>query len=195
MDITPPLKINNRTISRFEHIIDFFNKEIRFENDELYQLLDSKISGLNMEMENPEKFDKNKRLSKIYVNTSKVSKAITKIFSMIVKHKEESRKYTIESTTDDEYITLKIAHINSFTLEGTDLINASKGGNLEGLISELINVCDFSIETKMQHNGKSLRYNYLYQERNVKNISEVKYKELNYNVTGFTFVLKFLLPK
>jgi hypothetical protein len=81
MDIIPPLKINNRTISRFEHIIDFFNKEIRFENDELYQLLDSKISGLNMEMENPEKFDKNKRLSKIYVNTSKVSKAITKIFS------------------------------------------------------------------------------------------------------------------
>ena len=195
MDIIPPLRINNRTISRFEHIIDFFNKEIRFENDELYQLLDSKIRGINMEMENPEKFDKNKKLSKIYVNTSKVSKAITKIFSMIVKCKEESRKYTIESTTDDEYITLKIAHINSFTLEGTDLINASKGGNLEGLISELINVCDFSIETKMQHNGKSLRYDYLYQERNVKDILEVKHEELNYNVNGFTFVLKFLLPK
>ena len=76
-----------------------------------------------------------------------------------------------------------------------DLINASKGGNLEGLISELINVCDFSIETKMQHNGKSLRYYYLYQERNVKNILDVKHEELNYNVNGFTFVLKFLLPK
>lgn len=183
------LKPNGKSIKFFEDFIELFNCEIRFNDSELKVLL-QKMSKELLPEHSVDLSNVPDILPKFYVSTRKVRKALKKILHMI-SVRTVSREVVVSCETLDEYVQLRITHLNSFPSEHADLISGGIKGSIASIVKELKHVCDFSIVTNYFDSEKRERFDYLYENM----IDDYARRTLvQEEVNGFSFILTFLLP-
>ena len=202
MKIPPQFKPNIRGVNTFEALVGHFNREIRYERSSLK----NEINTLGKEIFKQHNFENQiDQVGKFYVHTWKVKNAIKKIFQMIEWRTENKEVKIYNSFNEDNTVMfLNIIHLNSFSPDRpNDPSMNARNGDLAGLVKNIKNVCDFSIESLFKCIDGSDDYhpysiNYLYDgvtpddsggpKINIESIGKDK-------ISGFNYKLGFHLLK
>ena len=202
MKIPAQFKPNIRGVQTFEALVGEFNREIRYERS----TLKNEINSLGKEIFKQHNFENQiGQVGKFYIHTWKVKNAIKKIFQMIEWRTENKEVKIYQSFNEDNTIMfLNIIHLNSFSPDRpNDVSMNALNGDLAGLVKNLKNVCDFSIESRFKCIDGSddyhpYRINYLYEgvtsnesDGPTINIMPIGNDEIN----GFNYRLGFHLLK
>ena len=201
MDVPRSLK-PPRGVNTFEDVVREFNKEIRYERNNLSM----EIDRLGVDILKQHSLVNNlERVPKLYVHTWKVQNAIKRIFRMIHWRTENNNVEVFNSFNEDRTtMFLRILHVNSQSPSApNDSAIDGSNGDLREVIESLKNVCDFSIEGNFVDPTdtayKPYRINYLYPgvdpEKNGGTKIDVERLDKKANIKGFTYVLKFYLYK
>ena len=150
-----------------EALIGKINKEIRYERSSLK----NEINSLGKEIFKQHNFENQiEQIGKFYVHNWKVKNAIKIIFKMIEWRTENKEVKIYKSFNEDNTVMfLNIIHLNSFSPDRpNDASMDALNGDLAGLVKNLKNVCDFSIESRFKciHGSdhyNPYRINYLYE--------------------------------
>jgi hypothetical protein len=202
MKIPSEFKPNIRGVQTFEALVGEFNKEIRYERSSLK----NEINSLGKEIFKQHNFENQiDQVGKFYVHTWKVKNAIKKIFQMIEWRTENKEVKIYKSFNEDNTVMfLNITHLNSFSPNRPDDVSMNAlNGDLAGLVKNLKNVCDFSIESRFKcidgsDNYHPYRINYLYEgvTSNESDGPTIKIESnVNIKINGFNYRLGFHLLK
>ncbi|MBP3193999.1 hypothetical protein [Natronogracilivirga saccharolytica] len=180
--------------SNFGDVINHFKNEIevREEGNQLRKLVIDELkraSLLSPSSEFNRPILQNLESKTFYTDVQWFRSAIALIFKEIKKRRdelEECKDITIEALEDKESVVLKIVHYNSFSEGNSIKVNnklTSIGGDFDSIKDKLMNLCDWSIETKFKEGF--FRLNYLCSN------SDIPFKEEIDGCKGFTHILKF----
>jgi hypothetical protein len=191
-----------RGVRTFEDVVREFNKEIRYERN----TLSLEINQLGQEVFKQHNLtNKIEGITKLYVHTWKVRKALHRIFGMIHWRTENNEVLVTNQYNEDRSMMwLKITHVDSKSPSApNDSALSGSYGDLREIIMWLRNVCDFSIEGKFMdpkiNDYKPYRISYLYPDMTFNSgdvgIAKIDSLENEQVVKGFTYVLGFYLFK
>jgi hypothetical protein len=187
-EFRPAKKVDDVRVLKFNHLIEFFKKEIEFRRtdfrDELQKIIANKTDW-NFRFTNIESAD-------FYTYTTKVLSAIKRMISNLDRNFKECE---FEITDEKEYYLFRFTQIGSFSnvalsdLRKMDV--ASKKGDFFSIYKELFGFCDWSVVNKFK-NGEYISISYLGKGAKVEpKILEKSSLEECDAPNGFTHYLKF----
>lgn len=197
-NLKPKKRINEKTISTFENVVNVFKNEIEFRDNYLYEEIEKKRNMIIPDFK-VESFESLKGIQ-FYTYTRGVIIAIGRIFEMFKKN-EISKKITINHKLEDNIFTLTITQIGSFPTKKIDLYNLKNfiGGDTNDIIKNVFSLSDYSIISKFKTSKdeeivgelKILSQETKYNLKSL--ITDPKFSKIEDNVEGFTHQFKFYL--
>ncbi len=176
-------EVDNKTITTFGEIINLFKREIEIRNEN--NMLESIFLEYQKKLGRKFSVDLIKLKGRtFYTDVEKFQESVGRIFEEI-KKRNDAHKIRIEVVEPNaEFIELKITQLNSFANRSAkEMLEEVDDGDFKILKENLINLCDWSIESSYEK--ESYRVNYLRSS----NIQEIE--KLNSTVDGFTHILRF----
>jgi len=183
-----PYKVQNKTISTFEDIINIFKQEIqiRNENNILENIFIDIEEKLDDESEGVFGIETIKLKGKsFYTDVETFKSVLNRIFSEIKKRKEFNEiKVEAVEYDNESYIDLKIIQIGSQSNRSSkDMLNIADGGDSDEIKKALTHLCDWSIESSNE--DENYRINYL-RDDSVREVEILDDKPI-----GFTHIMRF----
>lgn len=183
----------NEELRTFKDIMEKFKSLIVIKQDDknlklFKKFLDIKKKYKDLEIDINDL--KENKIDKFFIDVFKMESALKIIFEDISKISEENKKVKVLVNEDDNYIELKIIHINSNsskTLKQQREVIIKNGGNFKTIYNKLISVCDWSIDVVCRDNK---RYIINYLDPKIEN-NECTYKQIEDINEGFTHILRF----
>ncbi len=179
-----PISLDRRTVlGTFGDVIDQFKQEIEIRRD--FKSLSKVFEGIKKHLGEDYNISTTKLDRQFYADTEKLSLALDSIFEGIKKHKAYKDIEVIANDPDDSVVELKIIHTNSISTQNAEelYLEDKEGGDFSAIRSNLLNLCDWSVEGSFQ--DENFRINYL-KSNNIEDIVPLKYKP-----KGFTYILRF----
>ena len=140
---------------------------------------------------------KKDKIDKFFTDTKRFEKALTLILKDIQENSNDDKKdIMIEADTifenGKDVVEIKIIHIDSTSLKTAEALKETidkNGGNFQTIYSNLLSVCDWSIDTICQ-DKKRYRIDYLYPEINN---TKPHCTQIDDESRGFTHILRFYI--
>jgi hypothetical protein len=200
-ELKPDGRIRNKMINSFEDVINLFKAEIQFRNDEENLFKQVKFAMHKNHLTNIDlSIEKLKDLH-FYTYTRGIISAIDSIFTSFTKKNESFKDVSFDVISQNEYLEIKITHLDSFPSKPLEIENPNKffSGDSMAIINHLFSLCDYSIISRFNNkdcseisilfngsegtpDGNNLRK--LDTKMSVKSIDEEQVK-------GFTHKMKF----
>lgn len=192
-----PIMLDEKELIYWKDVVELFKKEIEIRNDDsmLYQFFVDKRKKIrkdtdrvfSIELINEDDF----KNAEFYTDVEEFSNAVDTIFEMMTHNKrKEYPKIKVSVinnsaiTGDKNFLDIRITQIGSFsTRDAKSLEKVVSGGDFDKIKTNLKNLCNWSIENS--DHDKDFRVDYL------KNSSMGDFEALDYDVEGFTHILRF----
>ncbi len=198
-DLQPKAQVNGKTLIYFNDVVDVFKHCIEFRDNDLYFMVKQIFSESTDFIINQELLQSLKGRS-IYTDTELVEEALR-----IIAHNIFPRSGfpNLEISTDlvnDEIgqrLILKILQIDSFSekdIIDPKIIASSGVGDINRIKRKLLNLCDFSIESRFRLNGVSTpcRINYLSSKNREVDMVNIINDD---KCPGFAYILTFYISQ
>ena len=192
-----PKRINGKTLIYFNDVVDVFKHCIEFRDNDLY------YSTKQIFSENPD-FKLNQVLLEtlkgrsIYTDTELVKDAMRIIAHNIFPRSEFPKLEISANLVNDEVgqrIILKILQLDSYSekdILDPKIVAVVGDGDINRIKSKLINLCDFSIESRFRINGVSTPCRINYLSSNSDNMDKVNLIDESM-CRGFAYILTFYI--
>lgn len=192
-----PIILDEKELINWKDVVELFKKEIEIRNDDamLYEFFVEKRKKIrkdtnrlfSIELISEDDF-KNKEF---YTDVEEFSNAVDTILEMMTHNKrKEYTKIKVsvidgsKTVGENNFLDIRITQMGSFAdRDAKSLKKVVSGGDFDKIKTNLQNLCNWSIENS--HNGKTFRVDYL------ESSSMGDFETLDYNVEGFTHILRF----
>jgi hypothetical protein len=197
-NLKPKKRINGKTISTFEDVVNVFKNEVEFRDNYLYEEIEKKRNMIIPDF-SFESFESLKGIH-FYTYTRGVTIAIGRIFEMFKKN-ETAKKIEINHKLENNIFILTITQTGSFPTKKIDLKNLKNfiGGDTNEIIKNVFSLCNYTIISKFKTiqdeeiigELKILNQNTKYNSKSL--ITEPEFSIVEENVEGFSHQFKFYL--
>ena len=191
------LDTTNQDFKTFIEAIDNFKSLLVIKQSDKNLKLLKRFTKIKKDLQLDIKIDLNNlkkdKIDKFFTDTIRFEKALKLILEDINAQGEETKKdVIIEANTieDGEIVEIKIIHLDSSSSKTADALKETindNGGTFESIYNNLRSVCDWSIETTCQDEGR-YRIDYLYPEIDNTKPHCTKIED---SIKGFTHILRF----
>ena len=186
-----PGLIDNRSLSSFRDVVDIFKHCIEFREEDLYDMIMDVFdrNGLRVNME---------EISiSFYTCTDKIKDALEKIaenaFNRGKKHPCIEINFFIQKGDMRDTYVLEILQVDSFPdkpITHKKVLGKDHDGAIHQITELLLNLCDFSVESRFLDNNNQLKtyhINYLVSEKDI----PLYYEMPSDTCRGYKSILKF----